>query len=166
MRLFRNKYNKHLVSFEQNSVSCDTIEELCWCIIDVAISPLGWPDGVVYIVDTEKNILVQTAALGKKESNGFIVDEIKIKLGEGIVGSVAENGIAEIVKNTHLDTRYKVDDDVRPSEITVPIKSNDKVVGIIDAEHPNSNHYTKKDLNYLEEIAAICSKRIQEKGFC
>ena len=54
---------------------------------------------------------------------------MEIPVGKGIVGSVAETGKAELIKDTSKDPRYIVDDQLRYSEISVPIISDNKVLG-------------------------------------
>ena len=51
---------------------------------------------------------------------------IEIEIGKGIVGYVARSGVAEIIPDTTLDSRYIVDDEKRYSEITVPLVSDGK----------------------------------------
>ncbi|MBL4654004.1 MAG: GAF domain-containing protein [Flavobacteriales bacterium] len=91
-----------------------------------------------------------------------INNPIKLKLGEGICGHIAETGIPEIVADTSTDYRYRVDDVRRLSELCVPILSNNKVIGIIDSEHPEKNFYTAQDLEILITIAAMASTKIDQ----
>jgi signal transduction histidine kinase len=71
------------------------------------------------------------------------------------VGTVVQSGISEIIKDTSKDPRYIFDDSIRLSEITVPIISNGEVIGIIDSEHKNKNHYSKEQAKILENIANL-----------
>ncbi|MEM8967598.1 MAG: ATP-binding protein, partial [Bacteroidota bacterium] len=52
------------------------------------------------------------------------------------------------------------DDEVRLSEIAVPLVYQEKVLGVIDAEHPDKNFFTEEHLTILEIIAALCSNKI------
>src|SRR5690606_3986391 len=46
------------------------------------------------------------------------------------------------------------------SEITVPIIYENKVIGVIDSEHPQKNFFTDTHLRILKIIAALCSNKI------
>ncbi|MEO0331143.1 MAG: ATP-binding protein, partial [Bacteroidota bacterium] len=81
-------------------------------------------------------------------------------VGQGIVGTVAQTGKSEIVSDTTVDTRYIADDEVRLSEIAVPLVYQEQVLGVIDAEHPDKNFFTEEHLTILEIIAALCSNKI------
>jgi len=139
----------------------NTVDEILWDVTKNCISHLDFEDCVIYLVDEERNILVQKAAYGPKNPRDYeIYEPIEIPLGKGIVGSVAVTGISEIISDTTQDTRYIIDDDVRYSEITVPITYQGKVLGIIDAEHHNKNFFQPKHLFILNTIASLCANKI------
>jgi len=128
-----------------------------------AVGKLGYVDCIVYLLDEEQNHFYQAAAHGPKNPVDFDINNpILIKHGEGIVGSVAASGIGEIVNDTRNDDRYLLDDEIRLSEITIPIVSNGKVIGIVDSEHPEANFYSKDDLDVLNTIASMSSVKLEE----
>lgn len=139
----------------------NTLEEILWDIAKNCIEKFGFVDCVIYLVNDSKTMLVQKAAYGPKNPKGFEIDApIEIPVGEGIVGSVAATGRAEIIADTSNDSRYIIDDAVRLSEITVPLIYQDEVIGIIDLEHPEKNFFQPKHLSILQTIAALASNKI------
>ena len=118
--------------FATSLVNQNTVDEILWDVTKNCIARLKFLDCVIYLVDFDRDVLVQKAAHGPKNPRSYeIYQPIEIPVGKGIVGSVAKSGKAEIIRDTTKDSRYIRDDDVRLSEITVPIISNDKVIGII-----------------------------------
>jgi signal transduction histidine kinase len=142
----------------------NTIEDIFWDIAYNCIEFLSFKDCVVYKANIQAQQLIQMAAAGPKnpQNDNKIFNPIVIPFDKGIVGSVYKNAKAEIVNDTTLDKRYVQDDEVRLSEITVPIFVDGRVFGIIDSEHPQKNFYTERHLNILERIASICSERINK----
>ena len=139
----------------------NTIDEILWDVTKNCISHLNFEDCVIYLVDEENKVLVQKAAYGPKNPKDYeIYEPIEIPLGKGIVGSVAVSGIPEIIIDTTTDPRYIVDDDMRHSEITVPIIYQGKVLGIIDAEHHEKGFFQSKHLFILNTIASLCANKI------
>lgn len=137
-------------------------EDILWDVVKNCISKLNFDDCVIYLVDKQRNVLVQKAAYGaKKQQNDVIHEPIEIELGKGIVGHVAKTGFAEIIPDTTLDSRYIVDDEKRNSEITVPLVSDGEVIGVIDSEHPKRNYFTRNHLNILSAIAVLCANQLQ-----
>ncbi|NNK71670.1 MAG: PAS domain S-box protein, partial [Flavobacteriaceae bacterium] len=136
--------------------------EIAWEIVHEIADYLGSDDCVIYILDPESNNLEQVAAFGQKVEDQDILNKISIPLGQGIVGRVAQTGIAEIVHDTTNDPRYILDDDQRLSEITVPIISKDKVIGVIDSEHKDIGYYSQDHLDTLTNIARIVSIQLDK----
>jgi len=147
--------------FVKEVLEQDSIDEILWSICTNVISKLGLEDCVIYLFDKERKFLIQKAAYGPKSPLAKeIASSITIPLGEGVVGTVAKTGIAEIVNDTTKDPRYIVDDEFRFSEISVPLIQDGKVFGVIDSEHSQKNFFTDYHLQMLETIASLCSTRI------
>lgn len=148
-------------NFATSLLAQRTEDEVVWDLVKNCISQLGFADCVVYLLDPERNVLVQKAALGMKNPSGqVILNPIVLPLGKGIVGSVAAQGRAEVIADTNLDPRYLVDESRRRSEITVPIIANGRVIGVIDSEHAEPNFFTPDHLAMLNAIASLCANKL------
>ena len=113
----RKKTDDTINYFATSLFGKNTIEEVLWDVAKNCISRLDLVDCVIYLLDESRGVLVQKAAYGKKNPEEFnIYVPIEIPLGKGIVGSVAQTGIAEIVSDVSADPRYIVDDQPRLSE--------------------------------------------------
>ncbi len=140
----------------------NTVDEIVWDVAKNAIARLDFLDCVIYLFD-DHGQLIQRAAHGPKSPEYIdIRNPITIKLGEGIVGSVALSGEPELIEDTSIDARYIVDDALRLSEIAVPIKIGDKVLGVIDSEHHEKNFYSIFHLDILMTIASMVATKIEQ----
>ncbi len=138
-----------------------TVGEIAWAITNHALSRLDFEDCVVYLVDPERNLLVQKAAYGPKNpKDRVILNPIDIPIGSGIVGSVAQSGRPERVIDTRKDARYIVDDQFRLSELAVPLMFNNQVLGVIDSEHSEIGFFTQRHLNIMMTLASLAAPRI------
>jgi putative methionine-R-sulfoxide reductase with GAF domain/ligand-binding sensor domain-containing protein/two-component sensor histidine kinase len=147
--------------FSTRMAENQSIDDLLWDVARNCIGRLQFEDCVIYLVDEDRQLLVQKAAHGPKSPERFqIVDPIEIRIGEGITGKVAETGIAEIINDTSKDPRYIVDDVRRYAEITVPIVAGGKVLGVIDCEHSKKGFFTQRHLTILTTIASLCASKI------
>ncbi|WBX72636.1 PAS domain S-box protein [Tenacibaculum pacificus] len=138
----------------------DNIYEIAWEVTQKIAKYLGSKDCVIYLVNHKNNTLEQIA------SNFLKLDKKRIKkniipIGEGIAGNVAKFGKAVIVNDTSKDSRYIIEGERRFSEISVPIISEGKVIGVIDSEHIDKNHYRKEHLHTLENIASLVSMQLK-----
>ncbi|MDP5106474.1 MAG: ATP-binding protein [Polaribacter sp.] len=140
----------------------ENIYEIAWEISSSIATYLGTNDCVIYLVNNQENALEQIAAYHNKAlPDNQVLNKVIIPFGKGIVGNVAQTGVAEIIGNTDKDQRYILDDERRLSEITVPIISEGKVIAVIDAEHKNENYFKKEQLNTIENIANLVSFKIK-----
>lgn len=136
-------------------------DNILWDVARNCISRLNFEDCVIYLKDDHRDVLIQKAAWGPKTTEeNKIINPLEIVWGKGIVGSVAQNGKAEIIADTSKEPRYIVDDTRRFSEIAVPILYNGKVLGVIDSEHSSKNFFTQKHLSILTSIAALCANKL------
>lgn len=141
------------------------VDDVVWSVAKNAIAELNYEDCVIYLLDEEKQVLIQRAAHGNKNpEKREILGPIQIKVGDGIVGTVAVTGKGEIVNDTSKDPRYILDDEPRLSEITVPMVHDGKVIGIIDSEHHEKNFFPSDHLTLLYTIASMtATKLVQTK---
>jgi signal transduction histidine kinase len=139
----------------------NTIDDVVWSITKRTISELGYIDCVVYLLDEAGEYLIQRAAFGNKNpTSREILNPLKIKIGDGIVGNVALTKKGEIIPDTSKDKRYILDDIPRLSEITVPIIQNDNIIGVIDSEHSEKNFFPKEHLELLTTIALMAATKL------
>jgi signal transduction histidine kinase len=155
--------NKFITSFLQ----FNTTDQIVWYVVKNVIAQLGYYDCVIYLLDSSGEYLIQRAAHGPKNPADFhIKNPIRIKLGEGIVGTVAKTGVAELINDTSKDPRYIIDDERSYSEVTVPIVTDsNKVIGIIDSEHPERNFFSESDLETLSTIASITAVKLSQAQY-
>lgn len=138
-------------------------EDVLWDIVKNAIGKLDLEDCVIYMIDKERNILVQKAAYGNKDKGSKkVLSPIEIPLGKGIVGSVASTGQWEYVKDVHTDTRYITDDKSRNSELAVPIMFKEEVLGILDSEHSEINFFTDRHVFLFQLIAKLTAVKLKQ----
>ena len=159
----REKIDDIIQYFATSLYGKNTVEEILWDVAKNCISQLGFVDCVIYLMDESSQELVQMAAFGNKSPEGTqIVDPLRIPLGKGIVGNVAANGGIENIGDTSMDPRYLVDDERRYSELSVPIIHKEKVIGVIDSEHPEKEFFQERHVEALKTISAICGSKIAQ----
>ncbi len=159
--LRKSRYLEVLHEFALSQVHLNTLDEILWNVAKTAIAELGFVDCVIYLLESDKSILVQRAAHGPKNPVAQdILNPITIPVGSGIVGTVARTGKVELISDTRKDPRYIVDDASRLSELAVPIIHQKQVIGVLDSEHPELGFFTEEHVQLLTTIASLASTRI------
>ena len=126
------------------------IKELINNIIVSAQNMLEAEACSLYLVDDNKEELYFEVALGEK---GHLLKKIKVKIGEGVSGMVAQTGeilnIPDISKDERFNKNRKVADSIGFKEkamLTVPIKLHDEVLGVIQfINKKGGGVFTKRD---------------------
>ena len=108
----------------------------------------------IYIVKDNNLILGPWA--GKQAT-----EHTKIPIGTGICGSAAKSGKTEVISNVIADNRYLSCFLSTKSEIVVPIKKNNKIVGEIDIDSDTIDAFNKNDANFLEKVAELIANYIE-----
>ena len=129
--------------------------EIAWELVNIIPRFLNCGDCIFYLVDHEDQELSQIAAYGEKIYNGEITNHLTIPFGQGIVGTVAQTAVPELIHDTSQDERYIPDLEQNFSEITVPILFDDKVIGVLDCEAPPKNFFNVKQLSTLMNISSL-----------
>ncbi|MDR6552033.1 SpoIIE family protein phosphatase [Paenibacillus qinlingensis] len=111
----------------------------------------------VILVDEEKGELFFDLALGEK---GDEVREIRLKIGEGIAGWVAQTGKSVKIDDAAGDERWsskvakRVDYPTR-NMLCVPLVSKGKIIGVLQVLNKRGDApFTDRDLQLLESIAS------------
>lgn len=107
----------------------------------------------IYLISGNEVIL--KASQNPHHSN---LAKIKMKVGEGITGWVAETRkTVAISAKAYEDKRFKLfsslPEDKFEGFLSVPIIFKNSVIGVINVQHKKSKKYPKKEINFLETIA-------------
>ena len=119
------------------------------------------------LIDQETGDLVFEKSSGKKEDRKKI-KKVRLKIGEGIAGWVAQELIPVVVPDVSTDPRFssRIDKQISLKTKTimcVPIKSKGNILGVLEIVNKTTNEpFTKDDLNLILRIvdhAAIAIER-------
>ena len=80
---------------------------------------------------------------------------IHIPLGRGVCGTAAGTGKLQLVKNVHEFPGHIACDSASNSEIVVPMKWNEKVIGVLDIDSPEFERFDETDAKHLQEIVEL-----------
>ncbi len=123
----------------------------------------GYPHVSLFTVHPNRRFISYEAGSGKrsKQLEGFTIpldDEV------GIMPWVARNGVTVLANDVSQDTRY-VDSPLPPkntkSELCVPLKFSDRVVGLLDIQSDKINAFTDDDRVMFEAVADTMAAAIR-----
>jgi uroporphyrinogen-III synthase len=153
-------------------VSSDlSLEEMLGEIVGLTVQVTGCDACLVYLIDHEANEMVLRAS---QVPHAADLGELRIKLGEGVTGWVAEHrSVVALPSNASADPRFKrfldLVEDTYEAFLSVPIVSGGEAIGVINVHHRESHEHTQEEIALLifigEQMGGVVSKaRLMEEA--
>ena len=119
-------------------------------IVREAVGLVGATTGSVVLINPTDRLLEIQAAHGLPDGSS----QLKLRVGEGITGWVAQHGKPALVPNVREDARYVQIHDHTRSELAVPLEVNGSIRGVINVDSDQLNAFSETDLALLTELAS------------
>jgi sugar diacid utilization regulator/putative methionine-R-sulfoxide reductase with GAF domain len=143
-----------LVRLAQAAASTQKPDELLALIIREATSAMGTDVCSLYLVVPPGREMLLTATNGLNEN---MVGKVRMRVGEGITGWVAETRQPAAVPDVGRDPHWKwvpgLDEDRFHSMLSVPIESGPRLVGVLNAQAAERREFNAGDIDFLRAIA-------------
>ncbi|TMD17885.1 MAG: GAF domain-containing protein [Chloroflexi bacterium] len=143
-----------LVRLAQAAASTQKPDELLALIIRETTTAMGTDVCSLYLLMPSGRELLLTATNGLNEN---MVGKVKMKVGEGITGFVAETRSPAVVADVSRDPHWKwvpgLDEDRFHSMLSVPIESGPRLVGVLNAQAAELREFNAGDIDFLRAIA-------------
>lgn len=135
-------------------------KELLSLILRLAIESTSAEKGSLMLLDRDGKYLTVEIAEGMEEE---IVRKIKVPLGVGIAGRVAQDGKPLLISGKPSDEEFqhlRERSDIK-SALCVPLIINKFIIGVINVNSVESTHtFTQDDLSFLTRLASLASEVI------
>lgn len=143
-----------LVRLAQAAASTQRPDELLELIIRETTSAIGTDVCSLYLLTPGSELLL-TATNGLNEN---MIGKVRMKVGAGITGWVADSRLPAIVPDVSKDRRWQwvpgLDEDRFHSMASVPIESGPRLVGVINVQSTERREFNSGDIDFLRAIAA------------
>ena len=121
-------------------------------IIDRAVELLGASSGSVIRVDHSSGLLYIEAERGL---GGAVKSAMRLRIGEGITGWVAKEGVPLLISDVRIDQRYVEANPLVGCEMAVPIKWGSEIMGVINLDHNEVDGFLEEDLEMLTAFGHV-----------
>jgi GAF domain-containing protein/sugar diacid utilization regulator len=144
-----------LVRLAQAAASTPRPDELLELIIRETTSAIGTDVCSLYLLSPPGAELLLTATNGLNEN---MIGRVRMRVGEGITGWVAESRRPAVVPDVSKDPHWKwvpgLDEDRFHSMASVPIESGPRLVGVLNVQSTERREFNSGDIDFLRAIAA------------
>ncbi len=153
----RAKQLTTLAEVTRSVVSILDLDELLTNVVDLIQSAFCYDHVQIFVTEAD------TGRARFRASSGLETHELwrrvgkSTRIGEGIIGWVLEHGEAMVAPDVSIDPLY-IPDDPRHlphirSEIALPLKLDDQVLGVLDIQSNELNSFTREDLFILDALS-------------
>ncbi|MFC1934269.1 GAF domain-containing protein [Chloroflexota bacterium] len=168
----RERQRHELIALSRVSAALSGLWDLD-AILKVALDNLlnimnGTIGGILLLEEQSQTLYYRVhQGLGKE-----YVEGVRLRLGEGIIGRVAQSGKAILLEDISTDPRVVyptlVNAEGLKTFIAVPLRTKDKVLGVINIASRERRHFTTNDTHLLHAIGdqlgvAIEQSRLYER---
>jgi len=131
------------------------IDEMLKRVADIVTKVTGTDLCLIYLLDDDAKELILRGASGSTKD---VVGKIRLKVGEGITGWVAQQGTHVVLnREAWRDSRFKpvpfFSQDSYQSMLSVPLRGSKDLVGVINVRTNPPHEYTKVQISLLDSIA-------------
>jgi K+-sensing histidine kinase KdpD len=137
------------------------LDELLELILNAATKSIDADRGTLYLVDEIKK------ELWSKVHQGTDMVEIRLPVGKGLAGFVAETGETINIPDTYADPRFNPDIDKRTGYRTrnmlcIPMKNKDgKIIGVFQLINKSQGSFDDEDTGFIDAFSAHASVAIE-----
>ena len=166
------KHYHNLVALSRVSAAISGLHELDAILrigLDNVLSIMNGTVGGIMLLDEPNQMLFYRVYHGLSDK---YAKEVRLKLGEGIAGKVAQTGRSVLLEDISSELNAAWIDLVRSEGlrafISVPLRAKDNVLGVMNVASHTPHSFTKEDMHLLHSIGdqlgtAIEQARLNER---
>ena len=141
--------------------AADPLPEVLGHIVEIISAVVETDSCFVYI--SEGNELVLRAS---KNLHAEAVNRLKLRMGQGITGWVAEHKTpVAVTQDAFRDPRFQsfneLPEDSYQAFLSVPILTRDKLVGVINLQHRQPYEYSQREIHLISTIGFLVGAEIE-----
>lgn len=156
---------KHEIDFlheiGRRIAAADPLREVLERVVEFVSSVVNCDSCFVYVL--EGNDLVLRAS---KNPHAEVVDRLKLRMGQGITGWVAEHKQPVAVgRDAFKDPRFQsfneLPEDRYEAFLSVPVLCRDKLVGVINVQHRQPHDYSRREIQLISTIGFLVGAEVE-----
>lgn len=138
-------------------------DELFHDTVNLLLELFGFYHVQIFVADPQQNKMVVRAASGEHAAQ-LLESSHEIEIGAGIVGHVAEIGEPFVTNNVEAVVFYMRHPLLTEtqSELTVPIKTDNQVLGVLDIQERPPRQFSPRQMNLMMAVADQLAVALQK----
>src|SRR5437899_3070129 len=146
-----------LYDASQAVLSTFELDEVLQQILIIARDYFHLPNVSILLLDKETNELYVRSQIGWDQKS----DGVRVPIGTGLIGTAAKEKRPVYVPDVTKDPRYLPCSKKTASELAIPLMVRDEVVGVLDCQSENVDHFDKETIDLLTLFSTQASMALQ-----
>jgi signal transduction protein with GAF and PtsI domain len=139
----------------------DALHEVLDKLVEFAVALVQCDSCFVYVQENQELVL-----RASKNPHQEVVDRLKLQVGQGITGWVAEHRTAvAVAQNASKDPRFKffneLPEDTYQAFLSVPLLCRGRLVGVINLQHIRPHVYKQRDIRLITTVGFLVGAEIE-----
>jgi uroporphyrinogen-III synthase len=150
-----------LLMMASRMAAADPLHEVLGKVVEFAASVVNCDSCFLYALEGDELVL-----RASKNAHSDVVDRLKLRLGQGITGWVAEHRQPVAVgTNASQDQRFQLFKDLPEDRfeafLSVPVLCRGRVVGVINLQNRAPHEYTEREIRLVSTIGFLVGAEIE-----
>jgi len=139
----------------------DPLHEVLARLVKFALAVVKCDSCFVYVLENDELVL-----RASKNPHPEVVDRLKLHMGQGITGWVAEHRQpVAVARNASQDPRFQffneLPEDRYEAFLSVPVLCRGRVVGVINLQHRQPHTYSPREIKLISTIGFLVGAEIE-----
>ena len=141
--------------------AADAFHEVLSRVVEFASALVKCDSCVIYVLENDELVL-----RASKNPHPDVVDRLKLRVGQGITGWVAEHlEPVAIPEKAALDPRFQffheLPEDSYEAFLSVPLMCRGRIVGVINLQHKQHHAYRRREIRIISTIGYLVGAEIE-----
>jgi uroporphyrinogen-III synthase len=141
--------------------TADPFHEVLARLVDFASALVKCDSCMIYVLEGEQLVL-----RASKTPHPDVIDRLKLRVGQGITGWVAEHKEpVSVTQNAAQDPRFRLfnelPEDTYEAFLSVPLLSRGRVVGVINLQHRRPHVHTRRQIRLIATAGFLAGAEIE-----
>jgi GAF domain-containing protein len=119
--------------------------------------------GIFTVRPGTRSLRFRSSASAPRKGKKKMAIALDVELGKGLIGEVAESGQRIVASDVRADDRFRFIDRLSEtrSEAVIPLKIEDRILGVLDIQSNHLNAFHPNDLLLLEALADNIARAVE-----
>ena len=146
-----------LYDASQAVLSTFDLDEVLQRILVIARDYFHLQNVAILLLDKQTNQLCIRSQIGGEPGS----DSVRVSIGKGLIGTAAQKKRPLYVPDFAKETRYQPWGKKTRSELAIPLMVRDEMVGVLDCQSENPDHFDSETVDLLTLFSTQASMALQ-----